>query len=30
MALTAKVPLTIDASGQPVKIVCASLALQKG
>lgn len=30
MALTAKVPLTIDASGQPVKIVCSSLALEEG
>jgi uncharacterized protein involved in type VI secretion and phage assembly len=30
MKLTAKVPFTIDASGQPVQIVCDSIDLKKG
>jgi uncharacterized protein involved in type VI secretion and phage assembly len=30
MTLTAKVPFTIDAAGQPAKIICSSLAIEKG
>jgi hypothetical protein len=30
MTLTAVVPFKIDAAGQPVEIVCASIDLKKG
>jgi hypothetical protein len=30
LTITAKAPLTIDASGQPVKIIATSIALEKG